>query len=135
MTAKTNRFYAYALTLCGAAISIASIGGASYANAVGISLGAPVSCEVLSEKINGSFALQAIYHAETATHGSYQFSVKSVGGPNNTNINQSGGFSANAKESIVLGEMTLAGSSIYDVTLKIDANGTSHECGGRIGAA
>lgn len=131
----TKRFYAYALALCGAAISIASIGGASYANAVGGDDDKPVACELLSQKINGSFALEAVYHAKAATHGSYQFSVKSVGGANSTNINQGGGFSASANETLALGKMTLAGSAIYDVTLTIDANGTSHECGGRIGAA
>jgi hypothetical protein len=133
MTGTSKRIYAYALAIGGAAIAIAAVGGAGLAHS--ISEDASTSCDVVASTSGGGFALEAVYHAEDAVAGAYQFSVKSVGGAGRTNINQGGGFSARSGETLTLGRVTVGGAAAYDVSLTIDLGGTPITCGGRVNAS
>lgn len=124
MSRTFNAIHACALVLGGIA---AAIGGTALAHSDAAS-----GCEVLANPGNGGFTLAAIYHAEVSTQGAYRFSVQSAGGGNRTSINQGGGFSARAGETLTLGRINVGGASAYDVTLTIDAGGQPVECGGRI---
>ncbi|WP_196259259.1 curli-like amyloid fiber formation chaperone CsgH [Pelagibacterium limicola] len=132
MTRTPNRIHAYAFAIGGAVAAIGAVAGTGFAHST-IETDV-VGCEVLANAAGGGFALEAVYHAEASQQGSYQFSVQSVGGSSRTNINQGGGFSALAGETVTLGRVTVGGAAAYDVTLKIDAGGKSVECGGRINA-
>lgn len=129
---KSKRINAYALALIGATVSIASLAGVGYARADRDN--ASSACEVAVERNGGSLAISAVYNAQESVTGSYRFAVSSVGGAGRTNINQGGGFSARAGESVTIGQVNVAGSSTYDVTLDIDAGGERYTCGGRYGA-
>ncbi|WP_116652894.1 curli-like amyloid fiber formation chaperone CsgH [Pelagibacterium sediminicola] len=124
MSRTFNPIHAFALAAGGIAVAF---GGTALAQ-----VDATSGCEVLANPGNGGFTLEAIYHAEVSTQGAYRFSVQSAGGGNRTSINQGGGFSARAGETLTLGRVNVGGASAYDVTLTIDAGGQPVECGGRI---
>lgn len=128
MTSKPINIKACALAL-GATLAVAA-GGTGFAQVTGGD--AAEMCDVRSTAAGGGFALEAVYHAQSAAQGTYQFSVKSVGGSGGTTINQGGGFSAKSGETLTLGRVTVGGAAAYDVTLKINAGGAAIECGGRI---
>lgn len=129
MTGKTTKLNAFALPL----IAVVLAAGAGAAYSAGGQQAGTTACEILASKSGGAITLEGVFHADAAAQGSYQFSVKSVSGAGSTNINQGGGFSARANESATLGRVTLGGSATYEATLRIDANGVSHECAGRVG--
>lgn len=131
MTGKPINIKTCTLAL-GAILAVAA-GGTGFAHSTGGN--AAEGCEVLASASGGGFALEAVYHAQSAMQGGYQFSVKSVGGAGGTNINQGGGFSAKPGETLTLGRVTVGGAAAYDVTLKIDTGGQSVECGGRVNAS
>src|SRR5690606_24123482 len=85
---KTLTFSALAL----AAMTV--VGTASYAGSNDVGTAIPVVCEVVATTAGGGTTLEAIYNAQGPENGTYRFSVKTVGGAGNTNINQGGGFSA-----------------------------------------
>lgn len=133
MATKSRKHLVYAISIAGAAAAIAGVAGVGQAHSI---LDDKSShCDVVVTAQSGALSIEAIYRADTATQGQYTLSVKSAGGGNNTNINQGGGFSAHAGEIVSLGRMNLGGASAYDVSLKVDASGQTHECGGRIGGA
>lgn len=133
MATNSKKHLAYAISIIGAAVAIAGVAGVSQAHSI---LDDKSShCDVVVTTQTGSLGVEAIYRADNATQGQYSLSVKSAGGGNNTNINQGGGFSAQAGEIVSLGRMNLGGASAYDVSLKVDTNGQTHECGGRISGA
>ncbi|GGA54621.1 curli-like amyloid fiber formation chaperone CsgH [Pelagibacterium lentulum] len=134
MATQSKKHLAYAISIAGAAAAIVGVASVSQAHSI-LEEKAASHCDVIATPHNGSLGIEAIYRADGATHGQYSLSVKSAGGGNSTNINQGGGFSAQAGEILSLGRMNLGGASAYDVSLKVDANGQTHECGGRVSGA
>lgn len=130
MTGKTTRLNAFALPLV--ALALAAGAGAAYSAGTG-GAAESAACEILASRAGNAITLEGVFNAETASQGSYQFSVKSVSGAGSTNINQGGGFSAAAGQSVTLGRVSLGGGATYEAVLTITANGTSHECAGRVG--
>jgi len=112
-----------------------SLGAAGYA--AGLSGGdgatAAPACAVDAETANGALSLEALFLAGDATDGLYEFTVKSIGGANRTDIRQGGGFNARADESVVLGKLVLGRDAAYEVTLKVRAGGEIYECRQRFG--
>ena len=116
-----------------AAIILAAAAGTGFAYSTQETANA--ACEVLASASGGGFAIEAVYHAEMAGAGTYRLSVQSAGGGNRTNINQGGGFSAWAGETVTLARVNVGGAAAYDVTLSIDAGGHPLECRGRVSAS
>lgn len=133
MATKSRKHLAYAISIAGAVAAIAGVAGVSQAHPIVDEKAS--HCDVVVTAQSGSLGVEAIYRADKATQGQYSLSVKSSGGSNNTNINQGGGFSAHAGEIVSLGRMNLGGASAYNVSLKVDANGQTHQCGGLISGA
>lgn len=122
------------LAASGAMIAIAAIGTASYAHSTDgnsvLNQKSSAYCEVLATPSGSGLTLQAVFHAQGATHGNYQFSVNSTGGAGRSSINQGGAFSAEGAGLVPLGMVTVAGNSSYAIGLKVSENGVTHDCGG-----
>ncbi|SDG37810.1 curli-like amyloid fiber formation chaperone CsgH [Pelagibacterium luteolum] len=122
------------LAATGALLVVAAVGTAGYANSsdsdtAGLQKTSGY-CEVLATPSGNGVTLQAVFHAEDITHGSYQLSVQSSGGAGRSSINQGGDFSANGAGLVPLGTVTVGGSASYAIALKVTESGTTHDCGG-----
>ena len=87
-------------------------------------------CEIQATSSGGMVALEAMVEADAATTGSYTFHVRSAGGGGSSNIRQGGAFAAGPDGTVTLGRVMLGGSaSDYDVSLTLEADGRTIECG------
>ncbi|WP_332717120.1 curli-like amyloid fiber formation chaperone CsgH [Pelagibacterium mangrovi] len=119
---KTLTFSALAL----AAMTV--VGTASYAGSNDAGTTIPVVCEVVATTAGGGTTLEAIYNAQGPENGTYRFSVKTVGGAGNTNINQGGGFSAPAAGPISLGRVTVGNAPSYDIDFTVEVGNQTFDC-------
>lgn len=89
----------------------------------------PEFCAIQAVEQNGAMALQGVVTSPAALSGAYRFEVKAKGPSGSSNIAQGGVFAAKANEATPLGQVLLSSpGATYDVTLTIEANGTSTNC-------
>jgi len=108
-------------------VALAALGTAGYARSTDEAF-APAPCEVVATESGSMTSLEAIYNAQGPASGTYRFSVRTVGGPGNSNINQGGGFSASEVGPVSLGRVTVGKAPGYDITLTIEVGGQSFDC-------
>lgn len=93
-----------------------------------------IACEISATTNGNMTTLQGIVHTDEAVEGSYLFRVKSVSNSGSSSSQQGGEFVAEANGSVTVGNVTMGGNGIvYDVKLKVMANGDTIECAEIIG--
>lgn len=107
--------------------ALAALGTAGYAHSTDMAI-APVPCEVIATEQGNMTTLEAIFNAEGPASGSYRFSVRTVGGAGNTNINQGGGFSTPEAGPVSLGRVTVGKAPGYDIDLTVETGGRTYDC-------
>lgn len=83
-------------------------------------------CEIVAKSSGGSTRLEAIAHADKATHGRYTFRVASGGAAGSSTIQQGGEFEAGPGHSPTLGVASFGGS--YNARLELVAGGRNVGC-------
>lgn len=106
---------------------LAALGTAGYARSTDEAI-APVPCEVVATDSGNMTSLEAIYNAEGPASGTYRFSVKTLGGAGNSNINQGGGFSTQDAGPVSLGRVTVGKAPRYDIDLTVETGGETFDC-------
>jgi hypothetical protein len=86
---------------------------------------APFSCALLARQDGGSVVLEGQVTAHDAVSGTYELRVRGSG----VSIDQGGGISVGAGQSVRLGEATISGrASDYDASLTITIGGQAYVC-------
>jgi hypothetical protein len=106
-------------TLIAAATVFASVVGAST-----VASAADATCQLRVTDRGSMIEIEPIITASGTMDGSFDLAITGGG----TQINQSGGFSAQAGTPVSLGVMNLALGSRYNAKLKINWNGGSIRC-------
>ena len=102
-----------------------------YASAAGKS----TTCEIIGTANGGMLSIQGVVHASAPVSGSYQMQVNGQGPGGSSDSSQGGDFTASAGDAVTLGQMMVSnGGGTYDVTLSLDANGSTIRCQNRFGA-
>lgn len=93
----------------------------------------PVRCEIQIKERGNSLTLEGVVVAKAAIQGSYQLHVSKSAGAGNSDITQSGDFTAAADAPTSLGVVTLGGDGgSYVAKLKVTSQGRSYECTERV---
>lgn len=93
----------------------------------------PVRCEIQIKERGNSLTLEGVVVAKAAIQGSYQLHVSKSAGAGNSDITQSGDFTAAADAQTSLGVVTLGGDGgSYDAKLKVTSQGRSYDCSRRV---
>lgn len=93
----------------------------------------PVRCEIQIKERGNSLTLEGVVVAKAAIQGSYQLHVSKSAGAGNSDITQSGDFTAAADAQTSLGVVTLGSDGgSYDAKLKVTSQGRSYECSRRV---
>jgi len=108
-------------------VALAALGTAGYARSTEEAF-APIPCEVVATEFGSMTSLEAIYNAQGPASGTYRLSVRTVGGPGNSNINQGGGFSASEAGPVSLGRVTVGKAPGYDISLTVQVSGQTYDC-------
>jgi hypothetical protein len=107
----------------------AGVGPAESTRAVPGSL----TCEITVHRSDGMVELQALVSAAHQTSGSYRLRVVKSGGGGSADIDQSGGFMANANGPSVVSTVAVGSGGRYTARLSVTADGRTVECSRRVG--
>lgn len=117
---NTRRFLPAALILAGA-----GLGAACTTASVAQDTAAPFACQISVEETGRATAFRGLVQANESLSGSYSLSLSGRG----TNIRQGGAFSAQAGETVTLGQSMLSGDAAdYDAELSLTVNGATYRC-------
>ncbi len=93
----------------------------------------PVRCEIQIKERGNSVTLEGLVVAKAAIQGSYQLQVSKSAGAGNSDITQSGDFTAAADAPTSLGVVALGSDGgSYVAKLKVTSQGRSYECTERV---
>jgi hypothetical protein len=121
------------LVLLGAAVSSPRADTTTSPDATAAS--GPVRCAIQATTAGGLVTLKGVVETDIAVSGSYRFKVSGGGAGGSSSIDQGGAFMADPAAPAMLGSVMLgAAGAHYDVTLTVNANGTTLTCTERIGA-
>ena len=119
-----------------AALTASGIGAAALSAAqAGSDPASAIRCEIKASRSGSAITLEGLVFAKRAVEGSYNLSVKKSGGAGQSNIKQSGAFTATPGTPASVGTVTLGGEGTYSATLSIAGDGTTWECTKRVGGA
>ncbi|WVT76562.1 curli-like amyloid fiber formation chaperone CsgH (plasmid) [Sinorhizobium chiapasense] len=96
----------------------------------------PVRCEIRATPDGDTVTLEALVHADRSVSGGYSFHVEGADGNGNSDVEQSGTFSATPGRPATLGTVTLeANGTVYDADLDIRVGGKKVSCDERVSGA
>jgi len=98
--------------------------------------GGAVRCEIRATPDGDTVTLEALVHADRSVSGGYSFHVEGGGGSGNSDVQQSGTFSATPGRPATLGTVTLeANGTVYNADLDIRVGGNRVSCDERVDGA
>jgi hypothetical protein len=121
-------FAAFVVTACAMAVVGPGVGpSAAHETSPTVAEGSslPFSCALRARQEGGSVVLEGLVTAREAVSGTYEMRVRGPG----VSIDQAGGLSVAASETVQLGEAMMSGhASDYDTSLTVTIGGQTYAC-------
>ena len=113
----------------------AGVAAISTAVNAGADASSPVRCEINAKRSGNSTTLDGVVTAKRGIKGSYRLSITKSGGGGQSDIDQSGLFSAAPGAAATVGTVTLGGPGSFVAILTITGDGKTTDCSRQIGGA